>query len=60
MEVPLTQPCPDCGADMEPSSRARRGRTVYTCPECGHEMETHEEPEREEDGEDEEGEDDGD
>lgn len=57
MEVPLTQPCPDCGADMEPTGRARHGRTVYTCPECGHEMET---PEREEDGEDEEVENDSD
>jgi DNA-directed RNA polymerase subunit RPC12/RpoP len=42
---------------MEPTGRARHGRTVYTCPECGHEMET---PEREEDGEDEEVENDSD
>ncbi len=60
MEVPLTQPCPDCGADMEPSGRARRGGTVYTCPECGHEMESHDEPEREEDVEGKEDEDDAD
>lgn len=52
MEVPLTQPCPDCGAEMEPSGRARRGRALYTCPECGYEMETLDEPERDEDQDD--------
>jgi len=45
---------------MEPSGRARRGGTVYTCPECGHEMESHDEPEREEDVEGKEDEDDAD
>lgn len=49
MEVPLTQPCPDCGAEMEPSGRARRGQTVYTCPECGFEMEAHDDLEPDED-----------
>jgi len=44
MEVPLTEPCPVCGAEMEPRGRTRRGRAIYTCPECGYEMET--EPER--------------
>lgn len=39
MEFPLTTPCPQCGAEMEPRGRARRGRAVYVCPECGYEME---------------------
>ncbi len=39
MEFPLTAPCPQCGAEMEPRGRARRGRAVYVCPECGYEME---------------------
>lgn len=44
VEFPLTAPCPQCGAEMEPDSKARRGRTVYVCPECGHEVEAEEEP----------------
>ena len=39
MELPLTEPCPQCGADMEPRKTARRGRTIYECPDCGHQME---------------------
>ncbi|MDQ7820562.1 MAG: hypothetical protein QN173_06225 [Armatimonadota bacterium] len=39
MEFPLTAPCPQCGAEMEPRGRARRGRAVYVCPDCGYEME---------------------
>lgn len=38
MELPLTEPCPECGAEMEPSEARRRGETLYVCPECGHEM----------------------
>lgn len=39
VEFPLTAPCPQCGSEMEPRERARRGRAVYVCPDCGHEME---------------------
>lgn len=39
MELPLTETCPQCGADMEPRKTARRGRTIYECPECGYQME---------------------
>jgi DNA-directed RNA polymerase subunit M/transcription elongation factor TFIIS len=39
VELPLTEPCPQCGADMEPRKTARRGRTIYECPDCGHQME---------------------
>lgn len=42
MEFPLTVACPQCGSEMEPRSKARRGRAVYVCPECGHEMEADE------------------
>lgn len=44
MELPLTQPCPQCGAEMEPSKTARRGRVIYECPECGYQMEISETP----------------
>jgi len=44
VELPLTAPCPQCGSEMEPRGRARRGHPVYVCPECGYEMETPEEP----------------
>lgn len=39
MEFPLTEPCPQCGSEMEPRGKARRGRAIYVCPECGYEME---------------------
>jgi DNA-directed RNA polymerase subunit M/transcription elongation factor TFIIS len=39
VELPLTEPCPQCGADMEPRKTARRGRTIYECPDCGYQME---------------------
>lgn len=45
MELPLTEPCPQCGNEMEPRGRVRRGRVIYVCPECGHEMEVAAEPE---------------
>ena len=48
MEFPLTAPCPQCGSEMEPRSKPRRGRAVYVCPECGFEMEADEEPADEE------------
>lgn len=54
MEVPLTEPCPVCGADMEPRGRARRGRAVYTCPECGYEMEAGVEREPDDEGDEDE------
>ena len=44
MELPLTQPCPQCGAEMEPSRAVRRGRVIYECPDCGHQMEMAETP----------------
>jgi len=42
VEFPLTAPCPQCGSEMEPRTKPRRGRAVYVCPECGHEMEAEE------------------
>lgn len=44
MELPLTQPCPQCGAEMELSKVVRRGRVIYECPECGYQMEISETP----------------
>lgn len=44
LELPLTQPCPQCGAEMEPSKAVRRGRVIYECPECGYQMEISETP----------------
>src|SRR5207249_1448919 len=29
MEFPLTAPCPQCGSEMEPRSKPRRGRALY-------------------------------
>ena len=45
MELPLTEPCPKCGGEMEPHGKARRGKAIYVCPECGYEMELTGEPE---------------
>lgn len=39
MELPLTETCPQCGAEMEPQGLVRRGREIYECPECGYQME---------------------
>lgn len=44
VELPLTQPCPQCGAEMEPRRAVRRGRVIYDCPDCGHQMEIAETP----------------
>ncbi len=39
MELPLTEPCPECGADMEPRQLSRHRRGIeYVCPECEYEM----------------------
>ncbi len=38
VELPLTEPCPQCGMDMEPRGIRRRGGTIYVCSECGYEM----------------------
>ncbi len=39
MDLPLTEPCPECGADMEPRQLSRHRRGIeYVCPECGYEM----------------------
>ncbi len=38
MEFPLTEPCPQCGSDMEPLGTRRRGGIIYACPECGYEV----------------------
>lgn len=38
VELPLTEPCPQCGMDMEPRGTRRRGGIIYVCSECGYEM----------------------
>ncbi len=39
MELPLTEPCPQCGAEMEPQGVGRRSAGIaYVCPDCGYEM----------------------
>ncbi len=48
MELPLTEPCPQCGSDMEPRETPRRGGIIYACPECGYEMPIAERPTAEE------------
>ncbi len=45
MELPLTEPCPECGADMEPRQLTRHRRGIeYVCPECGYETDGYQEP----------------
>ncbi len=40
MPIPLTQPCPQCEADMELLTTADDGDiVVYECPDCGCQVE---------------------
>ena len=40
MSIPLTQPCPQCEADMELLTTDDDGEiVVYECPDCGFQVE---------------------
>ncbi len=40
MSIPLTQPCPQCEADMELLTADDDGEiVVYECPDCGFQVE---------------------